>query len=193
MSNVTETPITHTQAADEILLTLRRLIQAMRGYTPLTTEGRRRITLYGHVDDEFLRQIAVMLDANANLAAGVRLTGPEVRDHLSFYGAHEGVGDELILLGQGVKDTLNNERGEIGQKALQAFAFAKTLTKPADRERLMPHLENLQKNFSRGKRRKTTRPVDETPTPTTPAPATPEPTKPEMPKPEPPNPQGVRS
>ena len=188
MSNVTETPLTHTQAADEIMLTLRRLIQAMRGYTPLTTEGRRRINVYGHVDDEFLRQIAVMLDVNPNLAAGGGITSAEVRDHLSFYGAHEGVGDELILLGQGVKDTLVNERALIGQKALQVFAIAKALTKPADREKVMPHLDNVQKNFARGKRRKAVRPGEETPAPTTPAPTTPAPAKPE-----PLNPQGVRT
>ncbi len=160
--------ITHTQAAQEIRVILRRLIQAIRGYTPLTIQHRRRINVVGHVDDEFLRQMAILLDTNTNLAAGVGMTGAEVLDHLGFYGAHEGVGDELILLGEGVKDTLLKERAQIGQKALQAFAFAKTLTKPSDREKMMPHLDTIQKNFAHGKRRKTARPGEETAEPAEP-------------------------
>lgn len=185
MSNVTETPITHTQAARDITLTLRQLVQGMRGYTLLTGERRRKINLAGRVEDEFLRQVAVMLEANAKLAGTVELSGDEVREHLSFYGAHEGVGDELILLGRGVKDTLLNERSVIGQKAIHAVNIAKTLTKPEDRELLMPHLDNIQKLFARGKRKKSSR------LPATPEPAKPETTKAESTKAGPGSPRGV--
>ena len=168
MSSVLETPSPHPQNAQEIMVALRQLIHGMRGYKLMATGRRRKITISGHVDDEFLRQVAVMLDVTPHVAAGAQLTGAEIRDHLSFYASYEGVGDELILLGTGAKDTLLNEHADFGERALRAVTIAMAITKPEDREKLIPHLDNIRKNFSRGKRRKTRKPPEAQVTPEAP-------------------------
>jgi hypothetical protein len=163
MSNVTETPATHAQTAEEIINALRQVVRgSLPGYKLLAAARRRRINMSGHVHEDFLRQVAVMLDVNPALVAAVGLTGAEIREHLSFLAAYEKVGDELMLLGRGVKDTLVDAHAQVGQRALQAVAIARTITRPEDREKLMPHLDNIQKSFSRGKR-KVRKPADEVP------------------------------
>lgn len=163
MSNVTETPATPTQTSEEIINALRQLVRgSLPGYKLLAAQRRRRLNHSGHVDEEFLRQVAVLLDVNPALVGVVGLTGAEIREHLSFLAAFEKVGDELMLLGRGVKDTLTDAHAEGGQRALQAVAIARTITRPEDREKLVPHLDNIQKGFSRGKR-KVRKPADEVP------------------------------
>ena len=171
MSNVTETPstLTHTQSAQDILTKLRELVQALPDFKIIVARRRRQLNLAGNVDDDFLRNVAIMVDATPHLSISAQITGDEIREHLGFHGAYDGLGDELILLGRGAKDTLLEARGAIGQRALNAVAIAKTLTKPEDREQLMPHLDNIQKNFARGKR-KVRKPAEAAPEPSTPDP-----------------------
>jgi hypothetical protein len=169
MANETETPstLTHTQSAQDILTKLRELVQALPDYKIIVTQRRRKLNMAGNVDDDFLRNVAIMVDATPHLAISAKITGEEIREHLGFHGAYAGIGDEMILLGRGAKDTLLEARGAIGQRALNAVAIARTLTKPEDREKLMPHLDNIQKNFARGKR-KIRKPAEAAPEPAAP-------------------------
>jgi hypothetical protein len=169
MTTIPDSTSTHEDNAQAIRLELQRLTQAIRGFTLLTTERRRQFSVSGHVDDEFLRRMALLVDSNTDVANSSKITGAEIRDHLTFYGAYDGAGEELVLHGRKMGDTLLAERGDIGERALRALKIARDMTSPSDREALIPHLEAIDREFSRGRRRK--RPVPQAEEPETPVPA----------------------
>lgn len=154
MSAVTETPVLRAANPHELLLMVRELVQGMKGYEPLPDGRRRKLNVSGHVDDDYLRAIAIMLEASPDLEVASKLTAAEVREHIQYHGEHAGIGEELIILGRGAKDTLVRERSSVGRRALQAVVIAKTLDAPEDQVVLFPHLKDMQRNFIRGKRRR---------------------------------------
>jgi hypothetical protein len=144
----------HEDNAQAIRLDLTRLVQGIRGFTLLTPEQRRKYNVSGHVDDDFLRNIALLLDANSDVSGPSRLTGAEIREHLQFSGSYHGVGKELRLHGRMTDDTLLAERASIGERALRALKIARDINTPAGRDSLVPHLEAIDQEFSRGRRRR---------------------------------------
>jgi hypothetical protein len=168
MTTIPDSPFTHEDSAQTIRIDLQRLAQGIRGFALLTTDRRRQLNITGHVDEEYLRRVALLLDSNTDVANSSKLTSAEIRDHLAFYGAYDGVGEELMLNGRKMSDTLLAERGGIGERAIRAVKIARDMTSPSDREALIPHLESIDREFSRGRRRK--RPVTQTDEPETPIP-----------------------
>jgi hypothetical protein len=70
---------THEENAESIRHDLQRMARRIRGFTLLTTERRRRVVVSGHVDDDYLRNVALLLDQHADLAITARLTAEEIR------------------------------------------------------------------------------------------------------------------
>lgn len=158
-----DTELSHQQNADTIRLDLQRMARGIRGFALLTTERRRRVVVSGHVDDDYLRNVAVLLEHHPELAATARLTADEIRDHLRFTGAYQSVGRELILHGHTMTDTIINERSSIGQRALRVHQIARTLNHLAEGNSVVPHLEALDRDFTRGRRRRRARAEESTP------------------------------
>ena len=154
MTTIPDTPSLHEDNAQAIRLDLQRVAQGIRGFALLTSDRRRKLTTSGHVDDDFLRNIALLIDANADVATPSHLTAAEIRDHLHFTGAYQGVGEELMLNGRKMSDTLLAERADIGERALRALKIARDINTPAGHESLVPHLEAIDREFSRGRRKR---------------------------------------
>jgi hypothetical protein len=154
MTTIPDTPSPHEDNAQAIRLELQRLVQNIPGFTLLTTERRRRVSVTGHVDDDFLRSMALVLEAHPDVAAVSQITAAEVRDHLNFTGAHRGVGEELMLNGRKMLDTLIDARASVGERALRALNISRNVNAPADRQALVAHLEAIDRDFSRGRRRR---------------------------------------
>jgi hypothetical protein len=144
----------HEDNAQAIRQDLQRLASGIRGFSLLTTERRRRVVISGHVDDDYLRSMALLLEAQPELATVCQITAAEVRDHLSFSGAYHGVGEELILNGRKMDDTLISERASIGERLLRTQKIARNINTPAGNTSLVPHLEALDRDFSRGRRKR---------------------------------------
>lgn len=154
MTVIPDTPTPHDENAQAIRLDLQRLVQGIRGFTLLTSEQRRKFSVSGHVDDEFLRRLVLLIDAHPEIAAISQLTSAEINDHLSFFGSYDGVGEELMLNGRKTIDTRIAERAGIGERALRVLRIARDLNNPAGRESLVPHLEAIDRDFTRGRRRR---------------------------------------
>lgn len=154
MTTIPDTTPTHEENAQILRRDLQRMAQSIRGFALLTSERRRQLTTSGHVDDDFLRHIALLIDANADVATASHLTGAEIRDHLLFSGSYQGVGEELMLHGRTTADTLLAERASFGERALRALKIARSMNEPAGRESLVPHLEAIDRDFSRGRRKR---------------------------------------
>lgn len=154
MTTIPDTPSQHEDNAQAIRVDLQRLAQSIRGFALLTSDRRRKLTTSGHVDDDYLRHIALLIDAQPEVAAVTQLSSAEIRDHLHFSGAYQGVGEELMLGGRKMSDTLLAERADIGERALRAHKIARDMNTPAGRESLVPHLEAIDREFSRGRRKR---------------------------------------
>lgn len=151
MTNIPDTPTTHEDTAQAIRLDLQRLVQGIPGFTLLTPEQRRKFSVSGHVDDDFLRRMVLLLEAHPDIATMTQLTGGEIRDHLNFSGSYDGVGEELMLHGRKMSDTRTSERAKIGERALRALKIARSINTPAGRDSMIPHLEAIERDFSRGR------------------------------------------
>lgn len=152
--DVPNTPESHEDTAQAIRRALLRLVQGIRGFALLTPERRRKVTVSGHVDDDFLRSLALLLEAHPDVAAMTQLSSGEIGDHLRFSGSYHGVGEELMLNGRKMIDTLIAERASIGEKAIVALKIARSINTPKDRASLVPHLEAIDRDFVRGRRRR---------------------------------------
>lgn len=148
---------THEENAEAIRHNLQRMARGIRGLALLTAERRRRIVVSGHVDDDYLRSVAGLIDHHPDLAAAARLTADEIRDHLRFTGAYRNVGQELILHGHKVSDTIISERASIGQRALHVHQMARTINNPPGTSSIVPQLEALDRDYTRGRRRRRAR------------------------------------
>lgn len=154
MTNIPEAPSPHEDNAQAILVDLQRLMQGVRGLTLLTTEGRRRAVISGHVDEDFLRSIALLIEAHPDIATTAKITAAEIRDHLGFSGSIQGVGEQLMLDGRKMVDTVIAERASVGERAIAALKIARSVTTPAARAAVVPHLEAIDRDFARGRRRR---------------------------------------
>jgi hypothetical protein len=154
MTTIPDVTTTHEDNAQTIRLDLQRMAEGIPGFTLLTPEQRRKFTISGHVDDDFLRNMALLLDAHADVASLIQLTAGEIRNHLTFSGAYLGVGEELTLNGRKMIDTLTSERAKIGERAMRGLKIARDINTPAGRDSLIPHLEAIDREFSRGRRKR---------------------------------------
>lgn len=157
MTNIPDVPTAHEDNAQAIRLDMQRLVQGIRGFTLLTTARRRRLTISGHVDDDFLRSMALLIDAQPDVAMPSKITGAEIRDHLAFSGSYQGVGEQMMLDGRKMSDTLLAERADVGERALRALRIARDLNTPSDRAAVIPHLEAIDREFTRGRRKRVVR------------------------------------
>ncbi|HYC91871.1 MAG TPA: hypothetical protein VEO54_21845 [Thermoanaerobaculia bacterium] len=154
MTTIPDSPTPHEDNAQAIRAELQRLLGGMRGITLLTPERRRQLAVAGHVDEDFLRSMALLLDAQPDIAATIQLTGADIREHLSYSGSYQGVGEEMRLNGRRVDDSLFAERASVGERALRGLKIARSMNTPAGRESLVPHLDAIDREFARGRRRR---------------------------------------
>ncbi|HET8775274.1 MAG TPA: hypothetical protein VFP80_15855 [Thermoanaerobaculia bacterium] len=154
MTTIPDTPSPYEDTAQVIRLDLQRLMTDVRGLTLLTPQQRRKFIVSGHVDEEFLRRMTLLIDAHPDIATMSQITSAEIRDHLRFSGAYEGVGEEMMLNGRKMVDTLTAERASVAERALRALKIARSVNTPAGSESLVPHLEAIDREFSRGRRKR---------------------------------------
>lgn len=156
MTTIPDTPgsTPYEDNAQAIRLDLQRLVHDIRGFTLLTPQQRRKFTVSGHVDEGFLRRMTLLIDAHPDIATMSQITSAEIRDHLSFSGAYGGVGEEMMLNGRKMVDTLTAERASIAERALRALNIARSVNTPAGGASLVPHLEAIDREFSRGRRKR---------------------------------------
>jgi hypothetical protein len=155
MTTIPDAPSSHEETAQTIRLDLQRLSHGIRGFALLSAERRRKLNVRGHVEDDFLRSMALLVEAHPDIAAAAKITSSEIQDHLHFTGAFQGVGEELMRHGRQMSDTVLAERADIGGRALCALRVAREVNLlPSERAALIPHLEAIEREFTRGRRKR---------------------------------------
>jgi hypothetical protein len=168
MTSIPEVPsINHEEAAHAILVQVRQLAESITGFSYSAPGRRRKLTPTATLPDTFLQSLAIACDALPVLGATAQLTSKELRQAIEFKRAYSSLADELEILAKGLRDTIAEQRSQIGQRALFAYEIAKRLTGLDDRVTLVPHLKTMRRDL--GKTR--SRVVVPEPEPTTPTPA----------------------
>ncbi len=157
MTTIPPTPINHEDVANAMIVELRDLAQSIPGFAYAAKGRRRKISSAARLPDAFLEAVAVACDASPQLAVASEITAADLRSMIVFSRAFTTVADEMNLVARGLLDTVAEQRAQTGQRALRAYAVAKSINRPEDRELLIPHLANMQRTIARGRRR--TRPA----------------------------------
>ena len=153
------------------MVRLRDLAQAVPGFGYAAKGRRRKISSAATVPDAFLEAIAVACEASVQLAAASELSASDLRSVITFARAFTSLANEMALVAKGLSDTIAEHRYTLGQRALRAYAIAKSINKPEERELLIPHLENLRRALGRvGRPRVAAKPEPPATPPTQPPP-----------------------
>lgn len=155
MSNVTETPMTHEEKAQLMILQLRQMAQTVIGYGLIPVGKRRQVSASAAVSDDFLATIGTALDGWPNFATAAELTGAEVRDGMSFIHAFGPLADEMFVIARTMRDTVTAKRAELSAKARRAYKIAKGFNDPADQSPPIIHLDAMKRALTKPRRKKT--------------------------------------
>jgi hypothetical protein len=141
----------HQLLAQQILTTIRTVPQQIAGFAFLPPGERRRLAVPANLPVPFLNHAAIALDASQALFVASGTSADTLREAIMFRNAYDSVGDEMILIGQGLKHTVTVKLSDAGNAALRIYAISKTINRENDRQLLIPHIENMRRSLGRGR------------------------------------------
>lgn len=157
--------VDHHQRAEEIIGIIRGAVETIEGFGHPPPERRRKISgISANISEVELNAAAAACDANPELAAAARMTGPEFRNGLSFCSANTKLADQLEMEAAGIRYAVKLKSAVLASRARHVYKTAQNLNKPA--ELIVPHVETLRAAFKRPRKRVVT-PVDPAPPPPT--------------------------
>jgi len=162
MSTV-ETPISHAEAALQLLANLRSMQSSIGGFvippTPLDRQARPRN--HRMLPDRFFESLAVALDSSTPFASMVKLTPAEIRDMLRHGEAYLPVADELERFARGIRHMVAMRRATVGRVASSAYRIAQGLNLLVDVSLPVPEVESMKRAIVERRRRGATTPAPE--------------------------------
>jgi len=170
-----EPPNAHEVAAQAFLAQLRTMQQTIPGFTFLGPDEQATFNATASVSDRFLELVGLACDNSEPFASVSDVTGPQLRDLVAYHRAYTTLLGAVEVFTRGLRQTLIIRRGEIGDRALRAYAAGKGLNRKG-RPPIVPEVKEIGLALNRGRRKATPPPVAETPpiiptpTPTIPAP-----------------------
>lgn len=158
MTTIPEIPdsalsVHHARAA-ALMLLIRKEIQAIEGFAFITPGHRRKLIPYETLSDAFFESGAVAAETAPDAATASQITAPEIRDTINYSLAYMPLANELEIHAKALRHSIAGRRAGVGQKVLRFFNFLKGISRPEEREILIPHLEAMKK--ARMRRRATT-------------------------------------
>ena len=164
--DITETSVSHTEAAQQRLQELRRWLELIPHFVmPASIDETQRLSAAASVAPEFIELTNV---AVANQTALVRPDGAtpaEVRDLVSYADAYDPLADELEAVTQFIRHSVIAARNLAGTEALTRYALAQRLAKQRRTAHLAPHVADMRRALGRVRRKAAKTPPDQ-PAPT---------------------------
>ena len=169
MSSDNEVKVTHTQAAQTLIETIRGMRATIPNFViPATRADRLRLNRIATLPADFIETTVVAVRNNPVLVRGGADSDPEtVRDLLSFAEAYDPVADELQALVKFLRHSTRAARGRAGSEALLTYSVTKRLAKLPATADLVPVRDAMKRTL--GAKRPKPQPTPDTP------PSTPEP------------------
>ena len=169
MSNDTEVKVSHTEAAQTLIETVRGIRATVPNFViPATKADRWRMNRAASVPADFIETAAVAVKNNPALVRGGADADPDtVRDLLSFAEAYDPVADELEALAKFLRHSTKAARARAASEALLTYEVAKRLAKQRATADLAPVRDAMKRTL--GAKRPKPQQTPDTP------PSTPEP------------------
>lgn len=134
----------HTAEVRELTLAVRALLQRVPGFAYPAAGARRSLNFSGAVKDQALEAVAAAIESSEPLSAAAQTSARELRDAIAFNRAYRSLADELKVLSDAVRYTIQLTRADATRKAFQTYRIAQNLNHPADRVVLVPHLNTIR-------------------------------------------------
>ena len=171
MSNDNEVKVSHTEAAQALIETIRGMRGTIPNFVIPTLADRWRLNRAASVPAEFIEMTVVAVKNNPVLVRGGASSDPEtVRDQINFAEAYAPVAQELEALAKFLRHSTKAARANAGNEALLTYAVTQRLAKRPETADLVPVRDAMRQTLGAKRSKAQTTPV----TPPTP-PATPEP------------------
>ena len=163
--------VDHHKRAEAIIEIIRAEVETIEGFGHPQAGRRRTLTgVIGVITDVELEAAARACDADPELAAAARMTGPQIRDGISFCSANTKLADQFEAQAAGIRYAVKLKRAILSNRARHVYQTAQSLNKPADL--LFPLIAKLHDAFKRPKKRAAT-PAEPATPPAPPANTTP--------------------
>ena len=147
---VTGTPISHSEAAQQRVQELRRWRELIPHFvTPESTDESRRLIAAASVPPEFIELTNVAVANQTALVRGDGATPAETRDLVSYADAYDPLADELEALAQFLRHSTRTARNIAGTEALNRYAMARRLAKQRKTAHLAPHVADMRRALGR--------------------------------------------
>lgn len=157
--------VDHHKRAEEIIEIIRGAVETIDGFGHPPLDRRRKVAgISANISEVELNAAAAACDANPELAAAARMTGPEFRNGLSFCSANTKLADQLEVEAAGIRYAVQLKSAVLASRARHVYKTAQNLNQPV--ELIVPHVEKLRAAFKRPRKRAAT-PVDPAPPPAT--------------------------
>ena len=166
-----QTPVSHAQAAEELVQKIRALHSTVPGFelvpTPLDRYQRPR----GHrtLPDDFFLPLEAALTRSDRFAGSVAITPFDIRDMLEYCAAYLPAAVEMERFARGIRYGAAVKRGNVGKLAMEAYRLAKSMNLALGLGLIIPEVEDMRATFKTGRRAGSTAPGS----PATPAPEAP--------------------
>ena len=166
--------LTHTEAAQAVIATLRAMRETIPNFViPATSTAGRRFASAASVSPDFVEATVVAMKNSPALVRGGASADPEtVRDLMSYAEAYGPVADEFAAMAKFLRHSVKAAKFEAGSEALTTYAVAQRLAKRTATSDLLPLVAAMQRTLGRKRTKPATPATPETPT-------TPEPPQPQ--------------
>jgi len=149
---VTGTPISHSEAAQQRVQELRRWRELIPHFvTPESTDESRRLIAAASVPPEFIELTNVAVANQTALVRGDGATPAETRDLVSYADAYDPLADELEAFAQFLRHSTRTARNLAGTEALNRYAIARRLAKQRKTAHLAPHVADMRRALGRSR------------------------------------------
>ena len=147
---VTGTPMSHAEAAQQRVQELRRLRELIPNFVmPESTIDSQRMAAAASVSPEFIELTNVAVANETDLVRGNSATPAEVRDLVSYADAYDPFADELEAFAQFMRHSTRTARHLAGTEALNRYAIARRLARQRKTAHLAPHVADMRRALGR--------------------------------------------
>ena len=147
---VTGTPMSHSEAAQQRVQELRRWRELIPHFVmPESTDEGRRLSAAASVSAEFIELTNVAVANQTALVRNDGATAAETRDLVSYADAYDPLADELEAFALFLRHSTKTARHLAGTEALTRYALAQRLARQRKTAHLAPHVADMRRALGR--------------------------------------------
>jgi len=149
--SVIETPMSHKQVAEELIVRIRSLSQSVPNFQlpslPLDRYARPRGQRI--LPDSFFVPLERALVRSPRFADVVAIKPFDIQDMMEYGAAYLPVAVEAERFARGIRYSVGAKRGEVGKLGVEAYRVARSMNLALDLGLLVPEVEEMKVSITR--------------------------------------------